>query len=364
MKDTRAIQKRRKKRRLRWFRISFLLFLILLLSGGIYFYNVYNNVAQAVNKMNLPFLHDLSSKQADNKIKNLQPISILLVGDDHRSNNPGSNTDSMIVVTINPKTNTTKMLSIPRDTRTLLVDKKDPSLDQIDKINAAYGIGGPEMLIDTIENFVNIPIDYYVEVNFQGFADIINDVGGIDVDNKYPFQLDGVTLNAGPQHLNGQQALEYARMRHQDPQGDFGRQERQREVISKVVHKGMSMSTLVNYNQILESLSSNITTDLTFDNMVTVLTTYKSAANKISNLPEVEGQGATVNSTWYLLVADQERQSLSDQLRASLNLASSPVTQFYTGTGIINNFSQTPMTVSQLNEQPMTASQVSQLNLQ
>jgi LCP family protein required for cell wall assembly len=302
--------------------------------------------------MNKPLSQGLSSAQAAKKLKNLEPISILLLGDDHRTiGEPGENTDTMIVITINPKTKTTKMLSIPRDTRTKLIDKQDPSKDRIDKINAAMDYGGMEMVIDTVENFLNIPIDYYIDVNFQGFQDIVNAVGGIDVNNQYPFELDGVTLEKGPQHLNGRQALEYARMRHQDPRGDFGRQDRQREVISKVLNKAKSMSILANYNKVLNALSSNVTTNLTLDDMIAMATSYKTAAKKVENLPAVGGQGATINYTWYLLVADQERQKLSDEIRASLNLAPSPVTKFYKGTGIINNFSTTKMTVRELHEQ-------------
>lgn len=350
MKDSRINQKKRKRKKVRWLRISLFVLFVLLLSGGIYFYNVYSNVAQAVNKMNKPVLKDLSANHASNKLKSLDPISILLIGDDHRSDEPGSNTDTMIVITINPKTKTTKMLSIPRDTRTELIDKQDPSKNTVDKINAAYAYGGPEMLIDTVENFLNTPIDYLVEVNFQGFQDIVNAVGGIDVNNKYPFNLNGVTLKAGPQHLNGYQALQYARMRHQDPRGDFGRQERQHEVITKVANKAKSMSTLVNYDQMLKALSNNITTNLTLDDMIKLATSYKPAAAKIENVPEVEGRGATIGHTWYLLVADQERQTLSDELRASLNLTPSTITKFYKGTGIIDNFSTTKMTVSELHE--------------
>ncbi|WML51090.1 LCP family protein [Neobacillus sp. PS3-12] len=350
MNDSRVNQKIRKRKKIRWFRISLLVLFVLLFGGGAYFYNVYSNVAQAVNKMNKPVLGGLSTNQASKKLNSLDPISILLVGDDHRSDEQGSNTDTMIVITINAKTKTTKMLSIPRDTRTELIDKKDPTKNRVDKINAAYAYGGPEMLIDTVGNFLNIPIDYLVEVNFQGFQDIVNTVGGIDVNNQYPFELNGVTLKAGPQHLNGYQALQYARMRHQDPRGDFGRQERQHEVITKVVDKAKSMSTLVNYDKMLKALSNNITTNLTLDDMISLAKSYKPATKNIENVSQVEGQGATIGYSWYLLVGDQERQTLSDELCASLNLAPSPVTKFYKGTGIINNFSTTRMTVSELHE--------------
>lgn len=88
----------------------------------------------------------------------------------------------MIVLTVNPKTNTTKMVSIPRDTRTENVGK-----GKVDKINHAYVFGGIQMSVDTVENFLNIPIDYYSEVNMDGFKDIAEAVGGVDVNNDLDF---------------------------------------------------------------------------------------------------------------------------------------------------------------------------------
>jgi LCP family protein required for cell wall assembly len=115
----------------------------------------------------------------------------------------------MLVITVNPEKKTTKILSIPRDTRTKLVVSINPNKNRLDKINATYTYGAIEMTIDTVENFIDVPIDYYVQVNMEGFRDIVTAVGGIHVDNKYEFELDGITLKTGPQRLNGIKALQY-----------------------------------------------------------------------------------------------------------------------------------------------------------
>ncbi|MED4225103.1 LCP family protein [Neobacillus cucumis] len=316
-------QGKRKRRKVRWLRVSMFLLFILLVAGGSYAYSVYHNVALAVSKMTSPLTRELSAKREKQvEFNHSDPISILLVGVDERKGDSGR-TDSMIVATINPKTKSTKLVSIPRDTRTLLINSNSTK-KRVTKINAAYAYGGIEETIDTVENFLDIPIDYYVKVNMESFKDIVDAVGGIDVNNKYAFELDGVSLKTGKQHLDGIQALEYARMRHQDPLGDFGRQQRQREVISKIIAKGKSFSTISKYDDILNALEKNIKTNLTLDDMIGIQSTYKPAAAKMESI-QVDGEGKTINGIWYYLVDDATRQKISDELREHLGLAKDTV---------------------------------------
>lgn len=310
----------KKKKKLRVLRIFLLTFFVLLVGAGLYFAKVYTDVANAVDKMHKSTDRAMSDKRTTQvQFSRHDPISILLVGVDQRPGDVGR-TDSMIVATVNPTTNTTTLVSIPRDTKTQILSTKDPSKDDITKINAAYAYGGIDMTIDTVENFLNVPIDYYVQINMQGFKDLVDAVGGIDVNNQYAFSLDGVTLQTGPQHLNGTQALEYARMRHQDPRGDFGRQQRQREVISKIIHQGASISTLANYNNILTALENNIETNLTMDDIIGIQANYKSAAKSIQTV-EIPGDGKNTDTGWFYFVSDQTRQQLSDRLRSQLGLS-------------------------------------------
>ena len=323
---SRAQRSGKKKKKLRVFRIFLTAFFLLLVGAGLYFYNVYSDVVNAVDKMHKPISRTVSKKRTTEvKFNRKDPVAILLVGVDKRKGDSGR-TDSMIVATVNPQTEKTTLVSIPRDTKTKIISTTNPSKNRMTKINAAYAYGGIEMTIDTVENFLNIPIDYYIQVNMEGFKDIVNAVGGIDVDNKYAFELDGVRLKTGPQHLNGLQALEYARMRHQDPRGDFGRQERQREVISKVIHKGASISTLTNYNNILTALENNIETNLTMDDIIGIQSKYKQAADSINKI-EIPGDGKDTTSGWYYFVSDKTRQEISNQLREQLDLKPSTVSK-------------------------------------
>ncbi|GAA3319168.1 hypothetical protein GCM10020331_024960 [Ectobacillus funiculus] len=156
-----------------------------------------------------------------------------MLGADERADEVGRS-DTLLVITLNPRTKSMKMVSIPRDTYTEIVGK-----GKSDKINHAYAFGGIDMSVNTVENFLNIPIDYYIEVNMAGFKDIVDAVGGVDVVNDLDFFHSLVIIFAkGPIHLNGEEALVYSRMRKQDPRGDFGRQMRQRQIIKAVIQKG------------------------------------------------------------------------------------------------------------------------------
>src|SRR5690606_4075310 len=169
-------------------------------------------------------------------INEADPISILLMGVDERSGDAGR-TDTLIVVSVNPNTNSMQMLSIPRDTYVELVGRGTQ-----DKINHAYAFGGVDMTIDTVENFLDVPIDYYVKVNMEGLEQIVDALGGIQVESTFAFSYEGSTFEEGTLTLTGEEALRYARMRKGDPKGDFGRQDRQKQVIAGIIDKGANLS--------------------------------------------------------------------------------------------------------------------------
>lgn len=320
---TKRIERKRKNKR-KILRFTFLILFIFTLGIGVFAYNMFSDVTNAVEKMHQPISREVSEKREEEvEFHRKDPLSILLVGVDERDGDSGR-TDSMLVITINPDLKTTKLLSIPRDTRTMLIDQEKPKNNWLDKINHAYAYGGIEMSINTVEHFLNIPIDYYTEVNMHGFKEIVNAVGGIRVNNQYEFELDGVTLEVGEQHLDGREALSYARMRKEDPLGDFGRQERQREVVSKVIKKAATFSTLTNYEDLLTALEDNIKTNLTFDDIIGIQAKYKSAANNIEKM-EIEGEGQTIKDVWYFMVEDETRQTISNQLREHLGLPADTV---------------------------------------
>ncbi|WP_234987247.1 LytR family transcriptional regulator [Bacillus sinesaloumensis] len=290
---------------------------IFILGIGGYAFYLYNSVENAVTSMHKPIDRPKSEKRAEDVVfKEQDPISILLMGVDQRNGDRGRS-DSLIVLTVNPNEKSTQMVSIPRDTRTEIIGR---GFD--DKINHAYAFGGPEMTINTVENFLDIPIDYYVQVNMESFKDIVDTVGGVNVSNSFNFTYGGHTFKEGSISLNGEQALAFSRMRYEDPRGDFGRQERQRQIIQAVIQKGASLSSIPKAGDILDIFGENIQTNLTFDEMLDIQKNYKAATTKLEQ-SQISGSGTRIDGIYYFIVPEEERIALSNKLKQHLQTTES-----------------------------------------
>ncbi|MFS0821427.1 LytR family transcriptional regulator [Bacillus sp. 1P02SD] len=300
-----------KKTKRKWPKVIGMIALVLLLAIGGYAVYLYQSVASTVGKMHSD--RGPSDKRTEEiDISKADPISILLMGVDERSGDKGR-TDSLIVVTVNPNTKSMQMLSIPRDTRVEIVGRGTQ-----DKINHAYAFGGVDMTIDTVENFLDIPIDYYVKVNMEGLQQIVDALGGVQVNSTLAFSYEGASFTEGPQTLNGEEALKYARMRYDDPRGDFGRQDRQKQVIQGIIDKGASFTSVTKIDDILGALGTNVTTDISFDEMKTIQSKYKDARHNIEQY-SIDGVGQTLDK-WYWIVSDEERQAVSSRLKQHLEI--------------------------------------------
>ncbi|MCY1689886.1 LCP family protein [Exiguobacterium sp. SL14] len=177
-----------------------------------------------------------------------------------------------MVMTLNPTRNESRLISIPRDTKVDIVGKGTN-----DKINHAYSFGGPEMAIKTVEKFLDIPINYYAEINMEGFTSLVDAVGGVTVNNDIDFTVSGTHFPIGKVNLDGDSALKFTRMRYEDPRGDFGRQMRQREVIAQVANKLSSDVSVSNFNAIMDVVGKNAQTNVSFKPMRTLAFDYMDA---------------------------------------------------------------------------------------
>ncbi|WP_306659891.1 LCP family glycopolymer transferase [Bacillus sp. AFS002410] len=287
--------------------VSAIVVIVLGIGGSIY-HNI-NKTSDAIYQG----IKKTDKRKDEFSVEKKEPFSILLLGVDHRPGDKGRS-DSMIVLTVNPKTNTTKMVSIPRDTRTDIVGK-----DKVDKINHAYAFGGIQMSVNTVENFLNIPIDYYLEVNMEGFKDIVEAVNGVDVNNDLDFTYEGVHFTKGQLHLNGTDALKFSRMRKLDKRGDFGRQLRQRQVLEAVVKKGATVSSLTNYQSVLQAIQKNVVTNISLKDMVSIQKDYRTAAKNVTET-QVTGESKKIDGIWYVIVSKEEQDKVSTELRQHLEL--------------------------------------------
>ncbi|WP_312097377.1 LytR family transcriptional regulator [Niallia sp.] len=302
-----------KHKKKKWLRITGLVLLILIIAILAYVLTVYKSLTNAVDTMHVP-VDRVTEKRTDLlDLNKKEPFSVLMLGVDEREGDKGRS-DTMIVLTVNPEKKSVKMLSIPRDTRTEIVGH-----GTTDKINHAYAFGGVAMSMDTVENFLDIPIDYYMQINMEGFKDIVDAVGGVTVNNDLDFTYSGVHFPEGQITLDGEDALKFSRMRKEDPRGDFGRQLRQRLIIQAVIKEGASLNSLTNFGDIFDALGKNVKTNITFDEMVDIQKNYKNAAGNIEQF-SIEGTGQTINKVWYLVVSDAEKAEIQKKLKDHLDL--------------------------------------------
>lgn len=278
--------------------------------------NVYGDIKSTASEMYVPVsdtASDIRQQPVDITSKK-EPFSALILGIDERTNDIGRS-DTMIVLTVNPTQQTTKMLSIPRDTYTEIIGKGFN-----DKINHAYSFGGVEMSMKTVENLLAIPIDYVAQVNMESFVDIIEIVGGITVANTIDFDFDGQHFANGELRLDGEGALKYVRMRYDDPEGDFGRQNRQKQVIQGVLKESLSFNTLWNYKSIFNTLEQNVQMNVPFHDLVSIQKNYGDSLKKIEQLYMNNGAGTMINSIYYYMPNENELQAIRENLKQHLEL--------------------------------------------
>ncbi|MBH0230812.1 LCP family protein [Halobacillus yeomjeoni] len=308
MSRLRNLKKRRKKR---WTIVLFLLFLSVA-GGTIFALSLYSEAEETVNKKMYREVSSIDHQLTKKKIKSHEPLSILLLGVDERSGDRGRS-DAIMVLTLDPEEERSFLVSIPRDTRTLMVGDGYQAGSK-DKINHAYAFGGPEMAIDTVEAFLDIELDYYMKVNMEGLASIVDVLGGITVHNTMDWvDNDGYHFEKGLISLGGEQALEYARMRYYDPNGDLGRNDRQRQVIKAIVEKATDVGALSKAGEIINTLGDHITTNIEFKQIRDLIFKYQSAQKNL-NTYQMSGQGVTIGGIYYLKVPDQEVELVKQKI--------------------------------------------------
>lgn len=284
---------------------------VIVIGIGVYLFSIYSSFTSTLDEMHEPLDRPVSDMRVGEvKLSEKDPFSVLLLGVDEREGDRGRS-DTMVVLTVNPEDETTKMVSIPRDTYTEIIGR-----GTMDKINHAYAFGGIEMSMASVENLLDIPIDYVVQVNMEGFKDIVDAVDGVNVNS--PMAFDG--FSAGNIHLNGDEALAYVQMRKQDPRGDFGRQDRQKQVIQGIMREGASVSSLVNYGDIFKALGSNVRTNMEFSEMMEVQRNYRSAVGQVDQIVVENGYGETINGVWYYMMDANELNEIKSTLKGHLNM--------------------------------------------
>lgn len=259
-------------------------------------------------------------------------FAVLLMGTDtgalNRTEKRGR-TDTMILAIVNPAKKRYSLVSIPRDTMAQIVgvdasSNSDSSSDdnglKVEKINAAYELGGAKAAMATVSKLINVPVKYYAVINMGGIMKMIRYVGGINVRPTLSFEYNGFIFKKHQlTHMGGAGALAYSRMRYDDPRGDYGRQARQRQVIVTLIKKAISVSSLAKLDSILSSISGNVKTNLPFSALKAIGMNYRSSAEHVKS-DYLHGIEANIDDSSYQVQPTKELQRISDYCRTELGL--------------------------------------------
>ncbi|MGM8365238.1 LCP family glycopolymer transferase [Virgibacillus sp. W0181] len=298
----------RKKSKKRWLKIPLIIIGLFVLGVGIYAFSVYNNAKNTVNeKMHEP-VESIDTSITKKKIKGTEPLNILLLGIDAESGERGRS-DALMILTLEPKSDRMQLVSIPRDTRTTIVGKGIE-----DKINHAYAFGGTDMTIATVENFLDIDIDYYVRMNMAGLKDLVDELGTITVNNEIEWSDSKYNFNKGPIAMDADQTMAFVRMRKQDPAGDFGRTKRQRQVIKGIINEGASIGSVTKIDSMINIFGTNMATNMDFDDMKKIFGGYKDTRKNVAEYM-MEGTGKNIGGTYYMIVSDEEVQKVHGMIK-------------------------------------------------
>ncbi|MEH6992702.1 LCP family protein [Neobacillus drentensis] len=329
-------RKKKKKRILTWILIPLVVIALSTVAYGTF---LYKKAESVVNGSYKPI--ETATQKREEKVDPIMDnVSLLLIGVDDsetRKFGTGTRSDALMVVTFNKDENSVKMLSIPRDSYVKIPGKKNKT-----RINAAHAIGGTDLAIETVQEVLDIPIDYYVKMNFNAFIDVVDALDGVEVEVPYLITeqdskdlADAITLQPGLQTLNGEETLALARTRHQD--SDIYRGLRQQEILKAIIKKGTSINSLTKLSDIISAVGSNMETNLTFNNM-------KSFVNYVINDKSInfetlalEGSDSTINEAYYYQLDEQSLENVKLMLQTHLNGNTTDLTAAETDNDLAEN---------------------------
>ncbi|HEL2412966.1 TPA: LCP family protein [Streptococcus suis] len=298
-------------------------------AGLIYGASLLNFSTDAISKT----FKQLNGEEEITPIDATEPLTILLMGVDmdqatRGGDWEGGRSDSMILVTVNPKTKETNMMSLTRDIMVEIAEANGESSGTVEKLNHSYSYGQAPMAIATIEKMMDINIDRYIEINMDGLVELVDAVGGIEVNNTLGFPISisehepayTSIVQPGKQLVNGDQALVYARMRYDDPEGDIGRQRRQREVIMAIIKKLLQLDGLTQYKKILTAISNNMRTNIEISPAtIPSLLGYKDSVSKLNSY-QLRGVDQMIDEIYYQLPTSEHLLEMQNILKKSIGL--------------------------------------------
>lgn len=315
MQNNRIRKNARKKRRGKQTVIIILMTLLFLIAVffGYYYWQLKKTADQTFKEINR---ETIPSNQPES-LK--EPFTVLALGIEDYMDGV-ARTDVILFSVINPKSREIALVTIPRDSYVYI-----ESQGYEDKINHAYVFGGLEGTLKSVYNLLDIPIDYYVSTNFNGFTDMVDAVGGVDVNVPFTFDAKMVepsewkTYTEGPAHLNGREALAYVRMRYDDPEGDFGRSKRQKEVIKAIADEAISLGGLTRLDSILKAVGNNVQMNIPYDKYLSFMNLGKDLINSPIDSIQLEGEGQRIDNVWYYILDETNVEKVKNHLKEMMS---------------------------------------------
>ncbi|WP_277585993.1 LCP family protein [Psychrobacillus antarcticus] len=318
-------QTKRKKQTRRKFLYTVLVISMVLLSGVIVFAtNLSLQTKNATSNMFQPLDRDKEKNKSESKFDSAiaedSAFTLMLTGIENQEGSTYGRSDVIIVATINPKTEKISMVSIPRDAKVYI-----PDLGHENKINHSYANGGINYTINAVEELLDLKIDYYVSTDFQGFEDIVDTVGGIEVDVPFTFKaqltesLKWKTYTEGTMELNGNEALAYVRMRKTDPQGDMGRNLRQKQVIQEIINQGTSLGNITKIDDMIKDVGNNVRTNIPSSEYFGLIKMYQNLKSSPFEQLQITGEDATIRGIYYFIPDEDSIDTVSEQLKLNLD---------------------------------------------
>ena len=242
-----------------------------------------------------------------------EPFYMLLLGTDGRPGEEQYRSDSIILARIDPIEKRAMLISIPRDTKVVF---KGSTM----KINATHYYDGPEGVVSAVNELCGIQISHYAEINFEGMQQLIDAVGGIDINATEgvddPKHLE-IKIEPGQQHMDGATALTYARARYQYADGDFTRMRHQRQVLGALANKILNELDPGSIVKTIDSVSKMVLTDLGPSDIVSLANAMRGMDTDgivSANLPSYADETTMVNGQSYVFVREDELATMMEAI--------------------------------------------------
>lgn len=299
------------------------LFLVCIISFVV---NLSLETKKATTKMYVPLIRDEEGQNTKPQLKTT-PFSLLVAGIDDNKDATYGRSDMLLVVTVNPNSQEMSMVNIPRDTKIYIEE-----LEREDKVNHAYSNGGINYTITALEQLLEIPINYYVSTNFQGFEDIVDTLGGIEVDVPFTVDIqmadtfDWKTFKEGPMLLKGNEALAYVRMRKKDPQGDIGRNSRQKQVIQEILNESTRFSSVSKLDDLVKNVGENVKTNIATSEYWGFVQLFQQMKESPIVHLNLEGYDEKIysktegKSLWFFIPDEESLEHLKSNLQTNLSI--------------------------------------------